>query len=84
MKRFELIPRLRYLNSHTGATASIYGACPWQNDADSHNWVVIQDGYTIRDNKTGTVGGYNMPRGLAELHAYMVAKRGAAWEYETV
>lgn len=53
--RFTVRPHHIWRNADTGATASIYGACPYWG-SDSGAWEVIQQGYTIADSATGTVG----------------------------
>ena len=55
MERYELIEQKHWKHTN-GATASIYGACPWTNDWDKPNWDVVSAGFTIRDNKTSEVG----------------------------
>jgi hypothetical protein len=55
MSRFQLETAKRWVNTD-GRTASIYGACPYVSDADKANWSIVEVGYTIRDNKTNTVG----------------------------
>lgn len=54
--RFEVIQARHWKNVVTGATASVYGACPWILDTDKPQWRVIDEGFTVRDNKTNTVG----------------------------
>jgi len=53
--RYEIIESKRWVHVN-GATASIYGACPYMSDSDKPNWSIETVGYTIRDNKTNTVG----------------------------
>ena len=55
MKRYEIIEAKRWVHV-SGATASIYGACPYVSDSDKSNWSIQTVGWTIRDNKTNTVG----------------------------
>lgn len=55
-ERYEVIESRHWVNSRTGATASIYGAVPWPQDADAGDWRVVSVGWTIRDLRTGTVG----------------------------
>jgi hypothetical protein len=39
-----------------GQTASVYGAVPYLSDAEKHNWKIETLGFTVRNNKTNTVG----------------------------
>lgn len=55
-ERYEVIESRHWVNSRTGATASIYGAVPWTRHADAGHWRVVSVGWTIRDLRTGTVG----------------------------
>ena len=55
--RFEVIPSVHWARDD-GLQASIYGACPWTSDAERERWNKVQAGFTIRDNKNNTVGGY--------------------------
>jgi hypothetical protein len=55
MSRFQLEVAKRWVNTD-GRTASIYGACPYVSDADKANWSIVSVGFTIRDNRTNTVG----------------------------
>ena len=55
MQRYEIIPAKRWVHTD-GRTASIYGACPYVSDADKASWTMQSVGFTIRDNKTNTVG----------------------------
>jgi hypothetical protein len=55
MSRFELEVAKRWVNTD-GRTASVYGSCPYVSDADKANWTIVNVGYTIRDNRTNTVG----------------------------
>lgn len=56
MKRYEVIESRCWKNARTGASASIYGAVPYQSDAETEGWSIVTLGYTIRDNVAGTVG----------------------------
>jgi hypothetical protein len=55
MSRYEIIDS-RHWKHASGATASLYGAVPWSNEADRVNWRIVIVGYTVRDNVRGTVG----------------------------
>jgi hypothetical protein len=54
--KYEIVESKKWINSINGATASIYGACPYTSDSDKHNWSVKIEGYTIRNNDTGAIG----------------------------
>jgi hypothetical protein len=54
-KRYEVIPS-KVLVRDDGATASPYGACPWTSEAERARWSAKDVGWTVRDNRTGTVG----------------------------
>lgn len=56
MNRYEVVESRSWKNSRTGATASLYGAVPYQRDAESEGWAVVTNGFTIQDNVRGTVG----------------------------
>lgn len=53
--RYEVIESKQW-QSDDGRTASIYGSVPWKNENDKKKWKIVTVGYTIRDNKSGTVG----------------------------
>lgn len=56
MVRYEIVPSRRWYNQSTGASASIFGSTPWASEADRNHWQIVQNGWTIRDEQTGTVG----------------------------
>jgi hypothetical protein len=53
---YEPIEYVRWKNTVTGATASIYGAVPWTSARDKANWITETVGWTVRNLKDGTVG----------------------------
>ena len=59
--KYEIVESKKWVNTVTGATASIYGAVPYTNDTDKANWSIEMVGYTIRNNDTGTVGLGRLP-----------------------
>lgn len=59
MVRYEVIASKHWFNKVTKQTASIYGSVPWVSPAGKKNWEIVETGYTIRDNKRGTVGGFH-------------------------
>lgn len=56
MTRYEAIESKVWKNARTGATASIYGAVPYDTNAEAEGWAIVPVGFTIRDNVRGTVG----------------------------
>ena len=72
--RYEVIESRRWKNDATGATASLYGACPWISDQERQNWRVETVGFTWRNLKTGTIGLGRAPAKTRE-EADSVAKR---------
>ena len=55
MDRYEVIPS-RVYKREDGLKASIYGACPWNSDAEKARWQCVVQGWTVRDNHSNTVG----------------------------
>jgi hypothetical protein len=55
MSTYEAIPS-RVWRRDDGRTASPYGACPWTSKAEAARWKLEQVGWTVRDNRTGTIG----------------------------
>ena len=55
MKIIEIIESRRWINSQTGATASIYGSAPYTSESDKRNWSIETIGFTWRLSN-GTVG----------------------------
>ncbi len=53
-KRYEVVESKYWKNTRTGATASLTGACPYWGDPSG--WEIASRGWTVRDNKTNTVG----------------------------
>lgn len=54
--RYEIIESRVWIHATTGAKVSPYGAAPWCSEADRPNWTLTAVGYTVRDNRMGTVG----------------------------
>ncbi len=54
--RYTVIESLVWVNTHTGQRASTFGAIPWTDPADRPSWTLQAVGYTVRDNRLGTVG----------------------------
>jgi hypothetical protein len=77
MNKFEVIPHRYWFNRTTGARASLYGAAPWTNDAEAQQWERVIDGWTIRNNQTGTIGTARTPvASIGEAHALIRAMGG--------
>lgn len=55
MKIEEVVESRVWSNATTGATASIYGACPWTSDAEREQWDLKITGWTWRL-ANGTIG----------------------------
>jgi hypothetical protein len=60
MQRYEMIDAKRWVHTD-GRTASIYGAVPYTSESEKKHWAIQSVGFTIRDNKTNTVGMGRMP-----------------------
>lgn len=61
MERYTVIESKIWVNSVTGAKASIYGACPWRTPGERAHWAIVVQGWTFRDNRLGTVGNGQKP-----------------------
>jgi len=46
IRSIKIIPARVWVHQGNGATASIYGACPWTNPADKGYWIIEHRGYT--------------------------------------
>lgn len=55
MTRYEVIESRVWMRDD-GLRASIYGACPWTNDADKQRWQLVTQGWTVCDVRSNTVG----------------------------
>lgn len=76
MKILEVVESKLWKNIKTGATISVYGACPWGSDADRPNWTLETVGYTWRlDN--GTVGLGRVPAKTRDEALEVMAKFNA-------
>lgn len=56
MERYTIVPSRYWLNEKTKTKASIFGSTPWSSASDKVNWTLTTTGYTIRDNRNGTIG----------------------------
>lgn len=63
---YEVIESLRWRNTRTGDTASIYGAVPYTSCEDEKDWVMEKVGYAISNKGTGTITGGYKTREAAE------------------
>jgi len=50
-----IIESKKWVNSETGATASIYGSLPYWTEAEGKKWKIVTSGYTWQLND-GTIG----------------------------
>ena len=73
MQRYDIIPAKRWIHTD-GRTASIYGAVPYTSEAEQASWSIQPVGFTIRDNKTNTVGLGRMPFKTIEEANAVLAK----------
>ena len=55
IKTYEVIPH-RVLKRISGKIVSISGAAPYYTDAQKAEWSIVQMGWTVRNNRTGTTG----------------------------
>lgn len=83
MDRYEVIPSKTWVHS-SGRKASIYGACPWTSETDRPNWQVVSDGFTIRDNRTNTVGMGRPPFKTAEEARVQINEWAAVYGAKTL
>lgn len=80
MKRYEAIESKVWIGPD-GMTASIYGAVPYNSEADKDKWSIKVVGWTIRDTVNNTVGIGRMPwdtKGEAEAWIDTWEKKRAA------
>ena len=76
MQRYDIIPAKRWIHTD-GRTASIYGAVPYTSEAEQASWSIQPVGFTIRDNKTNTVGLGRMPfKTIEEANAVLTKMKG--------
>ena len=76
MNRYEIIPAKRWVHTD-GRTASIYGAVPYTSEAEQASWSIQSVGFTIRDNKTNTVGLGRKPFASMDDAQAVLTKLGA-------
>ena len=78
--RYEVIPSRVWKNASTNQSVSIYGAVPYQKDAAAEGWAIVDVGFTIRDNVSGTVGIGRVPfktqQEAEQVAQAMEARRG--------
>jgi hypothetical protein len=55
MRILEVIESKQWVNSETGATASIYGSLPWRSVTEKDQWAIVVRGFTWK-NSNGTIG----------------------------
>lgn len=64
-----------------GARASIYGAVPYHSESERKRWNIIRQGFTLRNEDSGTVGIGRPPFETIEQaqdHLAMMKARGLA------
>ena len=54
--RYKIIESKVWKHKITGASASIYGACPWTSQTDKPHWEMVHRGWTVRDRRFDSVG----------------------------
>ena len=71
MSQYDAIESKRWKRDD-GRTASLYGSTPWVSAAERDRWHVESRGWTIRDNRTGTISTGRAPFAtLADCEAYI-------------
>lgn len=55
-ERYEVVESKQWVNKTTGQTASVFGAVPWTRPSEKSHWSMESVGWTVRDNRNGTVG----------------------------
>ncbi len=75
MNAYEVIPSKSWQRDD-GAKASIYGAVPWVSEAEKARWAVVDQGWTVRNPRTGEVGTGRPPFPSYEAAAAFAAKLG--------
>lgn len=84
MKRLEVIPYVFWQHVN-GKQASLYGACPWHSESDRANWSKVSNGFTIADNRDGTIGKFNLaglPRDRETMQRY--ADLAEVYDYDGI
>lgn len=74
LPRYTVVQSARWQRDD-GMTASIYGAVPWLCDAEAARWQRVVTGWTVRDNRNGTIGAYAIPFGATREQAQDFADR---------
>jgi hypothetical protein len=72
---YEVIPSRVWIRDD-GARASIYGAVPWVGDAEKARWKIVDQGWTVRNPRTGEVGVGRPPSATKEEAEALAAKLG--------
>ena len=55
MPRYTVIPSRAYRHT-SGMFASLHGATPWTSEAGRADWTLATRGWTVRNERDGTVG----------------------------
>lgn len=75
MRIIGIIPSRVYVHT-SGATASIYGACPWTSEAGKAEWRIVERGFTY-EMSNGTVGCGRVPEATREEAEAFMARYNA-------
>lgn len=76
MRIVAVIPSRQWRNARTGATASLYGACPWTCDAEKADWSLVTVGWTW-ELSNGTIGLGRVPAKTREEAEEIMARYNA-------
>lgn len=72
---YTVVPKKYWKHKTTGQRVSIHGAVPYSGDADKDEWEVVEDGWTVYNDITGTYGAYSLKDDSTEAQAQAVADR---------
>jgi hypothetical protein len=75
MSKYEVIESKVWLRDD-GKRASIYGALPWNSEAEKARWQMVSQGWTVRNPFTGEVGVGRPPSATKELAQALADKLG--------
>lgn len=77
MRILSVIVSRVWVNTVSGRTSSIYGACPWVASSEKANWEVVSRGFTWEmDNNTVGIAGVNNKPTREEAEAFMAEWNG--------
>lgn len=81
-----VIPNTFYRHKSSGRKASFYGAGPWASAAEKDQWEIVTDGFTWKDDWSGTIGLSRPPAATkedAESIAHAINAARAQWAEES-